>query len=137
MTLTLVSRHPDLWRAGVDMFGPYNLITFEDRLPETWRNSFYLSIGNPEKDRDFLVERSPSTYIDDVKCAMMMIQGRNDPRVVEAETNDVVERLRSRGLPVDYLVFEDEGHDVIKYKNRVRCYEEIVQFFSKYLKNIG
>ncbi len=134
MTLTLVSRHPDLWKAGVDMFGPYNLFTFIDRLPETWRTYFYLAIGHPEKDKDFLIERSPSTHIDNVKCAMMMIQGRNDPRVVERETHDVVDRLRSRGLAVDYLVFEDEGHDVIKLKNRITCYERIAEFFAKQLK---
>ena len=134
MTLTLVSRHPDLWKAGVDMFGPYNLITFMERLPETWRNIFALSLGDPVKDRDLFVERSPSTYIDDVKCAMMLIQGKNDPRVVEAETRDVVERLEARGIPVNYLLFEDEGHDVIKFKNRVKCYTEIANFFSEYLK---
>ena len=134
MTLTLVSRFPDLWKAGVDMFGPYNLITFIERLPETWRTSFYLSVGHPEKDRRFLLERSPYTYIDQVKCPMLMIQGRNDPRVVERETADVVERLRSRGVPVDYLMFEDEGHDVIKLKNRVTCYSKITSFFTKHLK---
>ncbi len=134
MALTLVSRHPDLWRAGVDMFGPYNLTTFIQRLPETWKTSFYLSVGHPEKDRDFLAERSPSTYIDDVKCAMMMVQGRNDPRVVERETADVVERLKSRGVPVDYLLFEDEGHDVIKLKNRVACYSKIADFFAANLE---
>ena len=134
MTLTLVSRHPDLWKAGVDMFGPYNLITFTERLPETWRNIFYLSLGHPVKDKEFLLERSPSTYIDDVKCAMMLIQGRNDPRVIEAETHDVAERLKARGLPVNYMIFEDEGHDVIKFKNRVKCYTEIAQFFSEHLK---
>ena len=133
MTLTLASRHPDLWKAAVDMFGPYNMFTFLERLPESWRTTFYLSVGHPEKDKEFLTERSPSTYIDDVKCAMMMIQGRNDPRVVEKETSDVVERLRSRGLPVDYLVFEDEGHDVLKFKNRVTCYTKITEFFKTYL----
>jgi pimeloyl-ACP methyl ester carboxylesterase len=134
MTLTLASRHPDLWKAAVDMFGPYNLFTFLERLPETWKTAFYLSVGHPEKDKEFLAERSPSTYIDDVKCPMMMIQGRNDPRVVEKETSDVVERLRSRGLPVEYLVFEDEGHDVIKLKNRVVCYRKITDFFTAHLK---
>jgi acetyl esterase/lipase len=133
MTLTLVSRHPDLWKAGVDMFGPYNLSTFVTRLPESWRTYFYLAIGHPDKDKAFLDERSPSTYIDDVKCAMMMIQGRNDPRVVERETRDVVERLRARGIPVEYLVFEDEGHDVIKFKNRVICYTKIAEFFAQRL----
>jgi esterase/lipase len=135
MTLTLVSRFPDLWKAGVDMFGPYNLVTFINRLPPAWRTHFYLSVGHPDKDKDFLMERSPSTYIDNVKCAMLMIQGRNDPRVVERETSDVVERLKSRGTPVDYLVFEDEGHDVIKFKNRVTCYNKITSFFKEHLKN--
>jgi dipeptidyl aminopeptidase/acylaminoacyl peptidase len=134
MTLTLVSRFPDLWKAGVDMFGPYNLITFIERLPPSWRTHFYLSVGHPDKDRSFLTERSPSTYMDDVKCPMLMIQGRNDPRVVEIETADVVRRLRSRGVPVEYLVFEDEGHDVIKFKNRVACYSRITSFFLEHLK---
>lgn len=135
MTLTLVSKFPDLWKAGVDMFGPYNLITFIQRLPETWRTFFYLSVGHPEKDKQFLLERSPYTYIDQVKCPMLMIQGHNDPRVVERETTDVVERLRSRAVPVDYLVFEDEGHDVIKLKNRVTCYSTITNFFAQHLKS--
>ena len=134
MTLTLVSRFPDFWSAGVDMFGPYNLITFMERLPPTWRTSFVLSIGDPQKDKDFLLERSPFVHIDHVKCPMLMIQGRNDPRVVERETADVVERLRSRGIPVDYLVFEDEGHDVIKFNNRVTCYNRITEFFTQHLK---
>ena len=135
MTLTLVSKFPDLWKAGVDMFGPYNLITFINRLPPSWRTHFYLSVGHPDKDKDFLHERSPSTYMDNVTCAMLMIQGRNDPRVVERETSDVVERLRSRGVPVEYLVFEDEGHDVIKFANRVTCYNKITNFFMEHLKN--
>jgi dipeptidyl aminopeptidase/acylaminoacyl peptidase len=135
MTLTLVSRFPNLWKAGVDMFGPYNLTTFIERLPETWQTSFYLSVGHPVKDKEFLLERSPYTYIDQVKCPMLMIQGRNDPRVVERETADVVERLRSRAVPVDYLVFEDEGHDVIKLKNRITCYSKITSFFTQHLKD--
>jgi esterase/lipase len=134
MTLTLVSRYPELWKAGVDMFGPYNLLTFLERLPETWRTQFYLSIGHPDKDREFLIERSPVTYIDNVKCPMLIIQGRNDPRVVEKESSDLVERLRSRGTPADFLVFEDEGHDVLKFKNRVTCYSKITKFFTDQLK---
>jgi len=135
MTLTLVSRYPDLWKAGVDMFGPYNLLTFLERLPESWRTQFYLSIGHPDKDREFLIERSPVTYIDQVKCPMLIIQGRNDPRVVEKESADLVQRLRSKGTPVDFLVFEDEGHDVLKFKNRVTCYSRIAQFFTEQLKH--
>lgn len=80
------------------------------------------------------MERSPYTYMDNVKCPMLMIQGRDDPRVVERETTDVVERLRAGGVPVDYLVFEDEGHDLIKLKNRITCYNRIASFFTQHLK---
>ena len=62
-----------------------------------------------------------------------MIQGQNDPRVVEPESRALVEDLRGMGREVDYLVFEDEGHDVLKLANRVRCYERIVGFFSRHL----
>jgi dipeptidyl aminopeptidase/acylaminoacyl peptidase len=133
MTLTLAARHPELWRGAVDMFGPYDLLTFMDRIPETWKPYFALAVGDAETDADFLVERSPRTYIDDLACPLLVIQGRNDPRVVEGESSDLVEQLRGRGSDVDYLVFEDEGHDVLKLANRVRCYERIVGFFSEHL----
>jgi dipeptidyl aminopeptidase/acylaminoacyl peptidase len=133
MTLMLAARHPELWRAAVDMFGPYDLLTFMDRIPETWKPYFALAVGDPEKDRDFLVDRSPRTHIADVSCPLLVVQGQNDPRVVERESRDVVEELRGLGREVDYLVFEDEGHDVLKLANRVRCYETIVGFFSQHL----
>ena len=135
MTLTLAGRHPDLWRGAVDMFGPYDLVTFSQRIPETWKPYFALVLGDPEKDEDraFLVERSPKTHIEDIACPLLVIQGRNDPRVVEQESRDLVEGLRAAGKDVDYLVFEDEGHDVLKLPNRVRCYDAIVGFFSEHL----
>jgi pimeloyl-ACP methyl ester carboxylesterase len=133
MTLTLAARHPDLWRAAVDMFGPYDLFTFMDRLPETWKPYFELAVGHPERDRDFLVERSPRTYVADVSCPLLVVQGQNDPRVIERESHDLVEELRGLGRQVDYLVFEDEGHDVLKLPNRVRCYDTIVGFFAEHL----
>ena len=133
MTLTLAARHPELWRGAVDMFGPYDLFTFMDRLPETWKPYFALAVGDPAKDRDFLIERSPKTHIDDIACPLLVIQGQNDPRVVERESRDVVEQLRGLGRDVDYLVFGDEGHDVLKLANRVRCYDAIVGFFAQHL----
>lgn len=133
MTLTLAARHPELWRAAVDMFGPYDLLTFMDRIPETWKPYFALAVGDPATDADFLVERSPRTHIGDVSCPLLVIQGQNDPRVVERESRDLVEELRGLGQDVDYLVFDDEGHDVLKLGNRVRCYDRIVGFFSQHL----
>jgi pimeloyl-ACP methyl ester carboxylesterase len=133
MTLTLAGRHPELWRAAVDMFGSYDLLTWVDRVPETWKPFVALTLGDPEKDRDFMVERSPRTHIGNIVCPLLVIQGQNDPRVVERESRDLVEDLRGRGKDVEYLVFEDEGHDVLKLPNRVRCYEAITQFFSEHL----
>ncbi len=134
MTLTLAARHPQLWSAAVDMFGPYDLLTFIDRIPETWKPYFRIAVGDPEHDRDFLVERSPRTYIDQVSCPMLVIQGKNDPRVIERESRDLVERMRGQGKQVEYLMFENEGHDVLKYENRVRCYTAITDFFKQNLK---
>jgi pimeloyl-ACP methyl ester carboxylesterase len=134
MTLTLASRHPERWAAAVDMFGPYDLLTFTDRIPESWKPYFKLAVGDPIADRDFMVERSPSSYIAGIRCPLLVIQGKNDPRVIERESRDVVERLRGLGKDVDYLVFEDEGHDVLKYPNKVRCYNAIADFFAKHLR---
>ncbi|HXF98054.1 MAG TPA: prolyl oligopeptidase family serine peptidase [Gaiellaceae bacterium] len=133
MALLLAGRHPDLWRAAVDMFGPYDLLTFLERIPPTWKPYFALAVGDPERDRDLLVERSPRTYVRDIACPLLVIQGRNDPRVVEQESRDLVEELRALGKQVEYLVFEDEGHDVLKLGNRVRCYEAITRFFRERL----
>jgi pimeloyl-ACP methyl ester carboxylesterase len=134
MTLTLATRHPELWSAAVEMFGPYNLLTFIDRVHETWKPYFAKSVGDPIRDRDFLIERSPQTYIDQLSCPLLVIQGQNDPRVIERESRDVVEQLRERGKQVEYLLFENEGHDVIKFENKVRCYNTITAFFEQHLR---
>ncbi len=136
MSLTLAGRHPDLWSAAVDMFGPYDLVTFLDRIPVTWKPYFKIVLGDPENpsDKEFLSERSPKTYLDQLGSPLLVIQGKNDPRVVERESRDVVENLRSTGKQVDYLMFENEGHDVLKFENRVRCYNAITDFFKEHLQ---
>lgn len=118
MTLTLAGRHPELWSAACDMFGPYDLTTFAQRVPATWKPLIALLIGNPETEPEFMAERSPKTYIHQMTCPLLVIQGKNDPRVVEPESAMLVEELRGMGKEVDYLMFEDEGHDVLKFENR-------------------
>ena len=80
------------------------------------------------------MDRSPRTYLENLSCPMLVIQGRNDPRVVARESEDLVEGLKEQGKDIQLLIFEDEGHDVLKYENRVTCYNAITDFFSKYLK---
>jgi len=136
MTLTLAGRHPDLWAAAVDMFGPYDLLTFLERIPPTWKPYFYVALGNPEKPEDlkFLKERSPKTHIENIDFPMLVIQGRNDPRVVAEESEDLVERLQDVGKDVEMLLFENEGHGVEKYENKVTCYNRITDFFKETLE---
>ena len=134
MTLTLAGRHPELWKAACDMFGPYDLGTFAERVPETWKPLIEFMIGNPETEADFLRERSPKTYLNNLQCPMLVIQGKNDPRVIEKESRELVEELREQGKDMEYLMFENEGHDVLKFENRVRCYDAIVDIFVKHLQ---
>lgn len=133
MTLTLAGRHPQLWQAAVDMFGPYDLIQFAERVPETWKPFIKFLVGDPETERDFLVERSPRTYIHNLTCPLLVIQGQNDPRVWEGESRELVEELRAQGKEVAYLMFDNEGHDVLKFENRVACYNAITDFFRQHL----
>jgi dipeptidyl aminopeptidase/acylaminoacyl peptidase len=135
MTLTLAGRHPELWSAAVDMFGPFDLLTFLERIPESWKPYFKMALGDPQisAEQVFLVERSPKTHLGSLACPMLVIQGKNDPRVVESESRDLVEQLLRNGKSVEYLLFNNEGHDVLKYENRVRCYQEITAFFKKTL----
>ncbi len=134
MTLMLAGRHPDLWSAAVDMFGPYDLPVWVTRLPEAWQTYFHLALGHPDRDRDELIARSPRTYLGDLAAPMLVIQGANDPRVTKSDSDDLVKELRDAGKQIDYLVFEDEGHDVTKAANKVRCYTAIADFMAEHLR---
>lgn len=133
MTLTLAGRYPHLWKAAIDMFGPYDLNTFAARVPATWKPYIAILVGDPETEQEFLKERSPRTYIHQLTSPMLVIQGRNDPRVVEQESRELAEELTQMGKTVELLVFEDEGHDVLKFENKVRCYNTMTHFFKSHL----
>ena len=136
MTLMMTGRHPELWSAACDMFGPYDLLDFLAYTPESEKLYFKLALGDPETadGRLFLQERSPKTYMDALACPMLVIQGRNDPRVLARDSENLVADLKKKGKDIEILLFEDEGHDVLKYANRVTCYNAIADFFAKYLK---
>jgi pimeloyl-ACP methyl ester carboxylesterase len=134
MALTLASRHSEFWSAAAAAYGPYDLISFAERVPEAWKPFVAYLIGDPVKDRDFLIERSPSTYLDQIACPLLIIQGKNDPRIVATESRELVEKLRQLGKEVTYIVLEDEGHGILKLSNRIRSYNSIVDLFKKYLQ---
>ncbi len=133
MTLTLAGRHPELWSAAIDMFGPYDLFTFSERIPATWKPYMATMVGDPATEADFLTERSPRTYVEQIQCPMLVMQGANDPRVIERESAELVEQLREHGKQVEFVVYRDEGHDVLKFANKVHCYNTITSFFSQHL----
>jgi dipeptidyl aminopeptidase/acylaminoacyl peptidase len=133
MVLSAVTRYPELWAAGVDLYGIANFHTFL-RNTGPWRRKLRAAeYGDPEKDADFLREISPINYVDRITAPLMFIQGKNDPRVPQSETDQMVDALRARGIPVTYILFDDEGHGIVKLKDRILAYEAIVQFLDKHI----
>jgi dipeptidyl aminopeptidase/acylaminoacyl peptidase len=132
-TLMCVTRIPDLWRCAVDVFGVANLITMLENAQPNWRRFLARWIGDAERDREKLVERSPITHIENVRCPMLILQGENDPRVPQEESDQVVERLRTLGRRVEYVVYPGEGHGFTKRANAEDAYSRIVKFLTREL----
>jgi dipeptidyl aminopeptidase/acylaminoacyl peptidase len=132
-TLSCVSRLPDYWAAAVDLVGPSNLVTFAKAVPPTWKRMMAKWVGDPETEEEFLMERSPITYVDQIKAPLYVIQGANDPRVVKPESDQIVERLRERGVEVRYDVYEDEGHGFTKRENELKAFRDMASFLEQYL----
>ncbi len=133
-TLSCVSRLPDLWAAAVSVVGPSNLVTFVSSVPPSWRRLMAEWVGDAESEQDFLRERSPITYADDIVTPLFVIQGANDQRVVQAESDQIVERLRARGVDVRYDVYSDEGHGFTKRANESKALSDSAEFLIDYLR---
>ena len=132
-TLLCVTQIPDVWRCAVDVFGVANLVTMLENAQPNWRRFLARWIGDLETDRAKLVERSPITHIENVKCPMLILQGSNDPRVPQGESDQVVAKLRGLGRRVEYVVYPDEGHGFTKKKNADDAYGRIVDFLTREL----
>jgi dipeptidyl aminopeptidase/acylaminoacyl peptidase len=134
MVLAQVTHYPDLWAAGIDVVGIANFITFLEKTGPYRRAHREAEYGSLSKDREFLKKISPINHVDRIKCPMMVIHGANDPRVPIVEAEQIVTALKKRGIPVEYLRYEDEGHGLAKLKNRLDAYPKMVEFLDKYLK---
>jgi dipeptidyl aminopeptidase/acylaminoacyl peptidase len=133
-TLSAMTRLPEYWACGVDIVGPSNLVTFARAVPPFWRHMMKRWVGDPDEDRDLLIERSPITYVENVRAPLLVLQGARDPRVVKPESDQMVERLRQLGREVEYHVFDDEGHGFTKQANQLRAYELIGDFLERRLQ---
>ena len=131
--LSCVTRLPDHWRAAVDIFGPSNLVTFARAVPPTWKRMMKRFVGDPDEDEQLLSERSPMTYIENAKAPLLVIQGATDPRVVKAESDQLVAKLRSMGRTVEYVVFEDEGHGFTKRQNELKAIRLSASWLERHL----
>lgn len=132
MTLLLHGRHPEYWRACVDIFGPSNLFTFYNSVPDFWKPMMDAWLGNPERDKEKMTEDSPITYLKNMTKPMLVIQGANDPRVVKAESDQIVEALRAQGTEVEYMVLEDEGHGFSRVENEIAVYSRMLDFLARH-----
>lgn len=132
MTLLLAGRHPELFRAAVDIFGPSNLFTFLESVPEDWKPMMDNWLGDPIRDRERLTKDSPITYLDQMVNPMLVIQGANDPRVVKAESDQIVAALQGKGVDVEYIVLDDEGHGFSRKTNEILVYRRMLEFLQKH-----
>jgi dipeptidyl aminopeptidase/acylaminoacyl peptidase len=127
---------PDAFRCAVDMVGPSNLATLIESVPEYWKPQialFHTKVGNPETEPEFLWSRSPLSKVDDIVIPLLIAQGKNDPRVKEAEAQQIVDAMEAKGLPYEYLLFEDEGHGLVRPENRERFYAAAESFLATHL----
>ena len=127
---------PDLYACGVDYVGVSNLFTFMKTIPPYWKpmlEMFYEMVGNPETDEALLAEASPALHAANIRVPLLIAQGAQDPRVNVDESNQMVAALKKHGIPVEYLVKENEGHGFHNEENRFEFYEAMEKFLKKHL----
>ena len=127
---------PDVFCCAVDIVGPSNLKTLLETIPPYWAPmiaQLYRRVGNPETDAEFLWSRSPLSRAGDIRIPLLIAQGANDPRVKQAESEQIVAALTTAGIDHEYMLFPDEGHGFAKPENRIKFYTAAERFLAKYL----
>ena len=139
MVLAALTFRPESFAAGVDLFGISNWIRTLENIPPWWeafKEALYKEMGNPETDKDYLRSISPLFHADQIVKPLMVLQGANDPRVLKVESDEIVEAVKKNDVPVEYLIFEDEGHGFLKKENQIEGYKTILQFLDTHLKGL-
>jgi dipeptidyl aminopeptidase/acylaminoacyl peptidase len=135
-TLVGLTFTPDVFACGVDIVGPSNISTLIKSIPPYWTpllHMFAKRVGDLEKDADFLKSRSPLFLADKITKPLLIGQGANDPRVKQAESDQIVEAMRKAGRPVEYVIYTDEGHGFARPENRLHFFAKSEEFLAKYL----
>ncbi|MGC1633365.1 MAG: prolyl oligopeptidase family serine peptidase [Gelidibacter sp.] len=139
MTMAALTYAPEEFDVGVNLFGVTNWIRTLKSIPPYWesmRKSLYLELGDPFTADSVRLKRiSPLFHTDKVTKPLIVLQGSQDPRVLQVESDEIVAGVRKNGVPVEYVLFDDEGHGFVKKENQIEAYSRVVQFLDKYLKN--
>lgn len=137
MVLAALAFRPAVFDVGVDIFGVSNWLRTLASIPAWWeaqRRALYDELGDPETDIELLRAASPLFHADKIRRPLLVLQGANDPRVLKAESDEIAAAVRKNGVPVEYLVFPDEGHGFTKKKNQVTGYGAVLKFLDAHLK---
>ncbi len=137
MTLAALTFRPEAFAAGVDLFGISNWVRTLESIPPWWeafREALYVEMGDPTTDREYLLSISPLFHADSIRRPFIVLQGANDPRVLQVESDEIVGAAQRNNVPVEYLVFEDEGHGFMKKENVIESRKAILTFLDKYVK---
>ena len=136
MVLAALAFQPDVFDVGVDLFGISNWVRTLESMPAWWgdvRAALFAEVGDPQTERQMLLEVSPLFHADRIKKPLMVLQGANDPRVIKIESDDIVAAVKKNGTPVEYLVFADEGHGFTKKKNQIDGWGAVLRFLDQHL----
>jgi dipeptidyl aminopeptidase/acylaminoacyl peptidase len=139
MVLAALTFTPEEFAVGIDMFGISNWLRTLESIPPHWeafRKALYVEIGDPNEDREYLKEISPLFHADKIVRPLMVLQGANDIRVLQAESDEIVEAARANGVPVEYVLFEDEGHGFLKKENQLEGYKKVLAFLEQHLRGV-
>ena len=134
MTMAGLTEFPDLFAAGANLFGMVNFATFFEHT-EPWMAAIStIEYGDPVREADMLASLSPIHKLDRISAATIVLHGANDTNVPVVEGEQIVENLKGRGVPVEYILFPDEGHGWRKIPNRIKSTVEVTKFFARHLK---
>lgn len=137
MVMAALTFAPDDFAVGVNFFGVTNWLRTLKSVPPWWesfRKALYIEMGDPNVDSVALYNKSPLFHANKITKPFIVLQGSNDPRVLQVESDEIVEAARKNGVPVEYVIFPDEGHGFVKKENNIKASEEILKFLDKYLK---
>lgn len=137
MVAAALAFEPEAFDVGIDIFGVTNWVRTLEQIPPWWgaaRDSLYDELGDPATDKERLTKISPLFHAKHIKRPLLVVQGKNDPRVLQVESDELVAAVKANGVPVEYIVFPDEGHGFQRRENRITASEAYAKFLDAHLR---